>query len=62
MRKGRRKGIKVTVVKEGRLSGQYKRMIAQDVMSHFANYYPDLTRVQIRRVLSYTYQSLRKGK
>lgn len=50
------------VEKEGRLSSQYKKSIAQDLMSHFGNYYPELSRTQIRRALSYAYQSLRKKK
>lgn len=53
---------KKKIIKRNRLSGQYKKAITQDILSHFANYYPELTKTQIRRVLSYAYQSLRGNK
>ncbi len=62
MSRGKKKATKRAVKKEGRLSGQYKKSIAEDIFSHFENYYPELSKVQVRRVLSYAYQSLRGGK
>jgi len=51
---------KRTIKKEGRLSGKFKREVTFDILKHFQNYYPKLSKVQVRRVLSYAYQTLRR--
>ena len=52
---------KKRVIKE-RLTRAYKRTVLADIMSHFKNYYPNLSRRQIRRILSHGYQMLRERK
>lgn len=57
MKKDKKKDIRVE-----RLSGFYKRIVVKDLMSHMVNYYPELSRTQIRRIFNYAYQGLRKGR
>ena len=45
-----------------RLTRAYKRTVIADLMSHFKNYYPMLTKKQIRRIFSHAYQMLRERK
>ena len=52
---------KKQVIKE-RLTRKYKREVIADLMSHFRNYYPHLTKRQVRRIFSHGSQMLRERK
>lgn len=55
------KNGKKTVIREGRLSGPYKRQLARKLVDQVVME-EGLTEGQVRRVFSYGYQMLRKGK